>query len=52
VEGTVGDGYVGRIGLHADAIISVIDDPIIKCDMVTINSIGTIGVCCNAQAKR
>jgi hypothetical protein len=45
VKHAVFDGDVGRVGLGADAIIAVVNDPVRKGDVRAVDCVGPVGVC-------
>jgi hypothetical protein len=48
VELAVLDGDIGAVGLHRQTVVSVVDGPVVKCNMRRPDGIGSIGVGCVA----
>lgn len=44
VEITVLDENVGAVGLHRDAVIAVVDDPVAEGDVVGVDGVGSVGL--------
>lgn len=39
------DQNVCAVGLHADAVVSIVDDPVTERDIIHIDSVCAIGLC-------